>query len=105
MERRAKVELFEQIRREYEFGDRDGKRRRAQAGRASADGASGAGQCRTAGAQAVAQRKRPVIGAVDALHRRDPGSRSQRAAQAASHRASHLAADRDGACRSGKWRK
>ena len=52
MERRAKVELFEQIRREYEFGVGTHQRRRAQAGSASADGASGAGERRTAGAQA-----------------------------------------------------
>ena len=42
MERRAKVELFEQIRREYEFGVGSIKGSRRQARSASADGAAGA---------------------------------------------------------------
>src|SRR3984957_10903134 len=75
---------------------RDRARHRAQAGSASPDGTTGAGQCRTAGAPAVGT-EATDNGAVDALHRRGPGSRSQRPAQAASHRPSHLAADYDGA--------
>ena len=49
MERKAKVELFEQIRREYEFGDGTvlGIARKLGVHRPP-DGTSGAGQCRTA---------------------------------------------------------
>ena len=52
MERRAKVELFEQIRREYEFGVGTYQGSCAEAGSASADGASGVGECRAAGTEA-----------------------------------------------------
>ena len=52
MERRAKVELFEQIRREYEFGVGTIRGSGAEAGGASADGAPGVGERGTAGAQA-----------------------------------------------------
>ncbi len=46
MEMRAKVELFDQIRREYEFGVGTVKGGRAQAGRRPPDGASGTGERR-----------------------------------------------------------
>src|SRR5277367_4117171 len=71
-------------------------RHRAQAGSASSDRTTGAGQFRTAGAPAVGTEATDNR-AVDALHQRSAGSRSPRPAQAASHRPSHLAADCDGA--------
>src|SRR5271155_1403279 len=54
-------------------------RHRAQAGSASPDGTTGAGQFRTAGAPAVGT-EATDNGAVDALHRRGAGSRSPRPA-------------------------
>ena len=48
MKRRAKVELFEQIRREYEFGGGTIKGIAREAGGASPDGAPGAGGCAAA---------------------------------------------------------
>ena len=61
MERRAKVELFEQIRREYEFGVGTVLGSGAQAGSASADGAPGVGERGAAGAPEAVERERPVI--------------------------------------------
>ena len=61
MERRAKVELFEQIRREYEFGSRDHQGCGAQVGSSSTDGAAGAGERGTAGAQAGDERERRCL--------------------------------------------
>ena len=95
MDRRAKVELFEQIRREYEFGigtikgvaRKLGVHRR-MVRQALAD-AQPPERKRTAG-------ERPVAGTADSLHRRHPGSRPEGAAQAASYGASHLAADLSG---------
>ncbi len=52
MERRGKVELFEQIRREYEFGVGTVKEGRAQAGSRSPVGAPGLGRGPAARAQA-----------------------------------------------------
>ena len=49
MKRRAKVELFEQIRREYEFGVGTIKGVAHKVGSASPDSASGVDECRTAG--------------------------------------------------------
>ena len=51
MERRAKVELFEQIRREYEFGIGTCEGGGAQAGSAPPDGAPGLGRRPAARAQ------------------------------------------------------
>ena len=96
MKRRAKVELFEQIRREYEFGGGTIKGDCPQAGGTSPDGAPGAGGCTAAGAQADRTRAAGG-GAADSLYRRHPGSRPQIAAQAAPHRASHFRADFGGA--------
>ncbi len=91
MERKAKVELFEQIRREYEFGEGNNTRHRAPAGGASADGAAGAGQCRIAGSASNGIREATDNGAVDAIqHRGDSGSRSQRPAQAKRHTAHRI---------------
>jgi hypothetical protein len=80
MERRAKVELFEQIRREYEFGvgtikgvaTKLGVHRRMVAG---------AGERGTAAAQAGRARATGVRSA-DPLHRRNPGSPRRRASSA-----------------------
>lgn len=44
MERRAKVELFEQIRREYEFGEGTVRGDSAQAGCSPLEGAPGTGE-------------------------------------------------------------
>ena len=52
MERRTKVELFEQIRREYEFRGWHDPGSGAEARGASADGAPGVGERGAAGAQA-----------------------------------------------------
>lgn len=93
MERRAKVELFGQIRKEYEFGvGTIGSG--AQARGASADGAPGAGQRRATGPQAESTRAAGDRAAA-ALHRHHPGGRSQRAAQAAPHCTSDLRADQE----------
>ena len=51
------------------------------------------------------KRERPVIGPLQALYRRDPGSRSQRAAQAASYGASDLRTDQDASYQSTGWRR
>jgi len=79
MERRGKVELFEQIRREYEFGVGTVKEGRAQAGSRSPVGAPGLG--RGPAARAQAELTRAANGrTADSLYRRDPGSRPQRSA-------------------------
>ena len=51
MDRRRKVELFEQIRREYRVWSGNDPGSGEEAGGASADGAAGAGECDSAGAQ------------------------------------------------------
>jgi hypothetical protein len=67
MKRRAKVELFEEIRREYEFGIGERTRSGAEAGSASAAGASSPGRCTTAGAKAA--RAVPAgVSRADAVH-------------------------------------
>ena len=104
MERRAKVELFEQIRREYEFGVGTVLGGGAQAGSSSADGAPGAGECPATGAQA---------GRARAAGNRAAGCRSstrswkptakRRASSVTPHIASGSGFGRR--CRSGKWRR
>ena len=92
MERRAKVELFEQIRREYEFGvgTIKGVARKLGVHRRMVRQALADAQPPE---RKRCERRATGDGTADSLHRRHPGSRSQGAAQAASHRASHLAAD------------
>ena len=95
MERRAKVELFEQIRREYDFGEgtvlgvarKLGVHRRMV--RQALANAQPPERKRT-------ERERPVIAPLVPFIDANPGSRPQSAAQAASHRTSYLAADLDG---------
>ena len=86
------MELFEQIRREYEFGSRDDPGCGEEVRGASADGAAGDGERSAAPAQgcrAVAAQ----AGTGGGVHRRDSGSRPAGAAQAAAYGASHLGAD------------
>jgi hypothetical protein len=71
MERRAKVELFKHIRREYVFGVGTVKRVAAKLGGASADGAPGVGKCGTAAAQNASVRAAGNRAAA-AVHRRHP---------------------------------
>src|SRR5215831_18752488 len=94
MERRAKVELFEQIRREYEFGVGTIKGGGAQAGGASPDGAPGAGECGATGAgtkPAGATGNRTTA----CIHQCHPGGRPQGSAQATSHGTSYLRTDQN----------
>ena len=66
MDRRRKVELFEEIRREYRWSRYDSCGRE-EAGRASADGATGPGQCDSAGAQ-TGGAKQAEAGPGDGVH-------------------------------------
>jgi hypothetical protein len=57
----VKVELFEQIRREYEFGGRDRTGCGQEVGRASSHGAGSSGEC-SAGTAEKPERQRPKLG-------------------------------------------
>ena len=91
------MELFEEIRREYHAWRGHDSGSGEEVGHASADGAAGAGQRDTAGAQAHRHGSSPKLGPVrefiDAILQSDRAS----AAQAAAHGAPHLGADWAGA--------
>ena len=92
MDWRAKVELFEQIRREYEFGVGTIAGVAQEAGRTSAHGARGDWKR----AAETAEEDRTAALEVESGGRvrgADAGSRPKSAAQAATHGASHLGAD------------
>ena len=97
MDWRAKVELFEQIRREYEFGVG------TIAGVAKKLGVHRRMVREAIGSALPKPRKKTGAAAMEAegggrVHRRDSGSRPKSAAQTAAHGASHLGADSAASC-------
>src|SRR5579871_6072928 len=97
MDRRRKVELFEEIRRVPVWGGHD-SRGSEETEDASADGATGISQCDSTGAQDSGAQQSEA-GAGERVHRGDLTERSGSAAEAAAHGASDLGADSSGASR------
>lgn len=93
------MELFEEIRREYRFGAGTDPGRGQEVEDAPEDGAAGAGQRDSAGAQDCSA-EQSEAGAGESVHRRDFAERSGSSAQATAHRTPDLGADSPGAPRS-----
>ncbi len=85
MDRRRKVELFEQIRREYSHGVGTIQGTAKKLGVHGRNGAPGAGQCHTAGAQAAATAA-TAVGTGEGVYRRYLAGGSASTAQAAAYR-------------------
>lgn len=92
------MELFEQIRREYTHGVGTDSRGCKEVGSAPADGATGAGERGSSGAEAAGTPP-PTAGPGEGLYRRDSPGGSAGATQAAAHGAANLATDSAGADR------
>jgi len=83
------VELFEAIRREYQFRRGNGERSGAEVRRSPANGPGSAGRCGTQTTEDY-RKSAPETGTGGCVHRRDPGERSESTAQAAAHGAPDL---------------